>query len=394
MNIPVLVTVCSLTSLSFVVFGIASFGNGLFFQTTWQICHKFAPTLCDGEIGDATMYVTLGTVITTPVQVWILRSFVDTKLALHLSLTQCVGVYFGMNILFGYNSPWLPRLLGASIYAVALHRLVSIRTTSERDMKSEFLASQYDFCCWHNYIFVWITGLSSGVLAGMYAAGGPPIVVFFSFSGLSKDVTRSTVAFSSGVLNMSRVLFLVIRYLQGDEDVQKQLEECNLFDSMFITLSASFGLIIGNALSGYINQTLFMYIVLSLLVSGAVMLGAAGSSAAVSFYINVISIGGIVAAIVLTSAQGRSFALALAAAVGAIASRPSVQYDMLDSTEHGEQQSVVLDVCGEELNSMVDYGECGDVELFGAIPIDQQQQDQHSQGADKDVHESHAVSSY
>ena len=167
MNIPVLVAVCALTALSFVVFGVASFGNGLFFQTSWQICHKFTPNLCDGDIGDATLYITLGTVITTPIQVWILRNFVDTKLALHLSLAQCVGVYIGMNILFGYDSPWLPRLLGASMYSVALHRLVSIRLASDRELKSEILADQYDFLSCYNYFIVWITGISSGVLAGI-----------------------------------------------------------------------------------------------------------------------------------------------------------------------------------------------------------------------------------
>ena len=96
-----------------VLYAITSFGNGIVYNSGWQLCYRLESSICSGNLAEAVVHVSVATVLLVPMQAYILRAHINWKLVGHLALTQQIGIYLGMRILFQFTSVWLQRSMGA-----------------------------------------------------------------------------------------------------------------------------------------------------------------------------------------------------------------------------------------------------------------------------------------
>ena len=120
----------------------------------------------------------------------------------------------------------------------------------------------------------------------MYAAGGPPIIVFLVYANIHKDTTRATIAFCNAVLNTCRFGFYY--YLQTPSSTLSDHLFANYATVMLIlNISSVLGLVTGNAMANYINQSLFMLIILTILFSGSILLATFHCNSVITTFVSV-----------------------------------------------------------------------------------------------------------
>jgi uncharacterized membrane protein YfcA len=157
-----LLSLVLLNALSSLVYGIASFGNGLVFHVGWQVCSRISLNLCSGDTTIASIIISYATMIVAPVQAIYMWKTVDWKLFINLSIPQLLGTTIGIS-LTSMSSPWFPRGLGLIMFCVASFRLLSgIRGSESVSLPSD----KFEFHSATSFLIVWGTALSSGLLSG------------------------------------------------------------------------------------------------------------------------------------------------------------------------------------------------------------------------------------
>lgn len=150
-----------LNVLSSLIYGIASFGNGLVFHVGWQVCSRISIDLCSGSTTTASIIISFATMIVAPIQAIVMWKTVDWKLFANLSLPQLIATGCGIS-LTNMSSPWFPRGLGLIMFFVASFRLLSGLKTGPSSLPCE----KFEFNSPKSYLIVWFTALSSGLLSG------------------------------------------------------------------------------------------------------------------------------------------------------------------------------------------------------------------------------------
>jgi uncharacterized membrane protein YfcA len=257
-------------------------------QVLLQACHRIDGNLCDGNISTATLSISIALFLACPAQLFFLKKHVDWKLAIQLSIFQAFGAVAGVRILFLFHSIVLPRILGAILFLVLLQKVcyTDMRSRASEDSLTIQPLRKYPFNSWTNYAVVWTTGLSSGLLSGMFGAAGPPLIIFSSAVNLDKDTTRGTVAFCDVVINFSRITAFIynIAYASstngaaGDKSFESYSQHEWVLYCGMVSAGALTGLCCGNVLAAHVDQSLFRSILLSILGMGSVMLGTVGMS--------------------------------------------------------------------------------------------------------------------
>jgi uncharacterized membrane protein YfcA len=258
------------------VYAISSFGNAIIFHVLYKVVFcthmldSYIPNIneiCSSsqEVILVVIYVSFGSLFIFPTQTWFQRKHLNWKLALHLCVSQQIGMYLGIYILFYVNSPWICRAMGFFFFAIAMEKTyseaklsakekleknrkvvdeannlvsTSLTTTADRinemdsaeigpagvnevrvsDKKSDgkeviemnkmndihvnsinrskpedkpLTRSRHDsvtgsdyvpytFDSRKDFVIVWFTGIASGIFAGLFASGGPPLMWFVS----------------------------------------------------------------------------------------------------------------------------------------------------------------------------------------------------------------------
>lgn len=265
-----------------VCYAISSFGNGILYVIGWQMCSRFS-SICSGLIPLAVIHISVACSLLLPAQAIILRKRINWKLAFHLFITQQIGLYFGIYALFSFTSVWLPRFLGLTFLCVAMHKLQQETKLVKEKTVIVPCDHMYTFTSWREYGLVWITGLTSGVFGGMFATSGPPVMLFVSYVNLDKNETRATIAVTSCLENIARLVFIL--FWQTDYDVHSV---SFLYLALLLIVSSGLALGIGNAVAKYVNQTIFRYIMLLLLTLGSVMLLTTGLDTFISISVFVL----------------------------------------------------------------------------------------------------------
>ena len=184
------------------VWAISSFGNGIVYHLGWALCKFFDNgDVCEGNLSVAVIHITLAAIVLMPSQLFILRTSVNWPLALHLTCSQQLGLYVGMYMLFLIDSVWLGRTLGLLFFLVALHLAITESTTISKALPpisshpSSEEEHRYEVDTWERRGLVWLTGLSSGLFSGMFATGGPPLMLFVAYQKIQSRECRATISF-------------------------------------------------------------------------------------------------------------------------------------------------------------------------------------------------------
>lgn len=275
----------AVSAFALTVYGIASFGEGMMYQILLQVCSRIDSSVCDGDISTSTLTLSLSAMLTNPIQLWILREHVDWKLGRNLALFQGIGVVIGVRILFLTSSLILPHILGLIMFFVMSQKVTTDVCLVARgaSLEQEVL-KKYELVSTKNYATVWLVGLASGLLSGMYGTAGPPLIIFFSTINLEKNIVRGTVSFCDNVINFCRISSFAINFMLQGHDSNSEYGQMSLGQLaimyMAVTSGAMTGLGIGNTLTKYVNQFAFKYLVLLILGVGSVLLSSVGMSTA------------------------------------------------------------------------------------------------------------------
>lgn len=249
-----------------VLYAITSFGNGIVYNSGWQLCYRLDSSVCSGNLAEAVVHVSVATVLLVPMQAYILREHINWKLVAHLALTQQIGIYLGMRILFQFTSVWLQRSMGAVFLIVTLLK-ISAEVRPSTAPLHDTLPSKYTFQHPREYAIIWFTGFASGVFAGLFAASGPPLMLLVAHINLPKDECRASIFALNLIQNITRVV--IILFFQSTVDVYSSHFATV---AVVLTLSSIVGMSSGNIISAHINQAVFRRCMLALLSVGSLLL--------------------------------------------------------------------------------------------------------------------------
>ena len=276
-----LVAIGLINGVGVLVWAISSFGNGIVYHLGWAMCRFLAQgDVCEGNLSVAVIHITLAAIVLMPSQLFILRSSVNWPLALHLTFSQQLGLYVGMYILFLIESVWLGRTLGLLFFLVALHLAITESTTVSKSPISSHTSiiteqseeeHRYEVDTWERRGLVWLTGISSGLFSGLFATGGPPLMLFVAYQKIQSRECRATISFCDLINNSGRMIFLLF--------FQKKINLWSVkYGYTFEVLSVSIvvSLLLGNELAKLINPRIFRRILIVLLAFGSVFISVSG----------------------------------------------------------------------------------------------------------------------
>ena len=217
-----LLAVYAINFCSVFVFAMTGFGNAILFQVGWRIGSIIDDKLFPEDSGALiVVYITMAAFFLFPLQSWIFRRHINWKLFIHLTLSQQLGLYFGIYVIFSMKSDWFTRVLGVLFFMVAVQNTFNEATTAANDYikarsNSEEIESpsitqsideiisfeeneeiiesaKFKMDTSLRYLIVWSVGISSGVLGGLFATGGPPLMWFISYFKIPSNECRATL---------------------------------------------------------------------------------------------------------------------------------------------------------------------------------------------------------
>ena len=340
-----------INTIGVVVWSISSFGNGIIYHVGFAVCRYIDNDVCSGDLSVVVVHITLATLVLFPSQLMILRNSVNWPLAINLSLSQQIGLYVGMYVLFLVESVWLGRVMGLLFFLVALHIAITdgsvgssgsssisngtavhslpissthklsnddhsllsgsdgsssssgeihnVRSSSDSSSSStggsniphmsetadmpemipvpqpddddDELQPPHVLDSWRKYGLVWLTGLASGLFSGLFATGGPPLMLFVAYTHLQRKECRATVAFCDMCNNTGRIIFLL--FFQSKIDLWSRPY---LLTFGVLSGTSLLSLLVGNELAKFTNQAIFRKMLVVLLSAGSVFISILG----------------------------------------------------------------------------------------------------------------------
>lgn len=284
MNFATVAALCSICCCGSLIYAFISFGFAILFHIGWQLCSAIDSDVCSGNIADAVIYITMGTVVTNASQTYYLRKDMHLKLFLNMCASQQVGFAIGTWVLFSAFNSWIPRSLGIIFFLLASEKMVTESKLCARrqlqdiavkgeavepgDVSGELAVEEwYKFDQFNKFALVWITGFCSGIFNGVFGAGGPPLMMFASYTNIRKNEMRSLVANCYLVAVLSRIVFLL--FFQSEINVYT-VDSSVLFGAL--SLVAVCSVVVGNYYAHLVDQNTFRIIILVILTMGAGLL--------------------------------------------------------------------------------------------------------------------------
>lgn len=241
-----------INSFGVISYSITSFGLGIIYQLGWSICQSIDDDVCCGGMSTAVVHVTVAAFLIAPSQLYLLRNNVNWYLAFNIVIFQQLGLFLGVYTLFHIESVWFSRSLGLLIFLLSLHLIIGGKRDQDKlkcdsmvvidpnsynktdgesivmldwsdkhsNSNNEYVSTTvedingdtrlyYEINSWDQYLMVWLTGATSGVLSGLFATGGPPMMLFISYAKLNSVEARATVTFCDCCNNLGRMIFII-----------------------------------------------------------------------------------------------------------------------------------------------------------------------------------------
>ncbi len=267
--------VASFYSVGVIVYALSSFGNAIFFHVLYHACSVASPNLCDGGLPLVVAYITFGSIILFPMQIVILYKHINWKLAFYLTISQQLSQYIGMYLLLTFDSIWIQRILGYFFYIVAVEMLYSNvkkrYLTIEGAVSTDCITEKYQIDSFKKMILIFTTGFLSGLFSGLFATGGPPLIIFVAVSQLNSLECRATFAICFAIQNIGRII--VYLFYQSSVNVYT-------YDFIIVIVAVIAGayvsLLAGNYLAKFINQDKFIQVLCAVLAISSILLITSG----------------------------------------------------------------------------------------------------------------------
>ena len=118
-------------------FAITSFGGDILFQLGISLC-SLSGTFCKGSLLTTLAMITLMAFIKLPIQLLLLRKYINIELSLRLGIPMCIGTILGLNVLTSIsNDLLLKRLFGYIILVISLYHLVNDSIANNNDNNND-----------------------------------------------------------------------------------------------------------------------------------------------------------------------------------------------------------------------------------------------------------------
>ncbi len=184
------------TMMSFVLACLVMLAAQLIYATVGFGAGMFSIALLAMLLPDFTGSVAVLLLLTLVTEVWVLlHAWREAKMRLLLGLlpAMAVGLWLGTETLVSADPTDLKRGLGVFIAAAGAwflyrERGASANGSNDGECSSTASANRVAAIGWCA-----VTGLTSGVLGGLFGTGGPPVIAFLKQHSLAKGAFRATL---------------------------------------------------------------------------------------------------------------------------------------------------------------------------------------------------------
>lgn len=290
-------------------FAITSFGGDILFQLGISVC-SLSRSFCQGSLLTTLAMITLMAFIKLPIQLCVLRQYINYDLAIRLSIPMCFGSALGLKILtISKNDLLLKRIFGYLITIISLYHLVNdtiqdsnnnnniiqhinrynyknVDTINNEDKHSKSLNKnihtlkktdddddeKFKIDTRTKEVMIYITGFAAGLLAGIYGTGGPPLMILATHIKINKNEWRATCTLTYMLQNLVAATFISTydeyRIKTGKEYVK----------IILLIVTVLIALYYGNIIADKINTDLWKKLILFLLMIGSGIMICSGYS--------------------------------------------------------------------------------------------------------------------
>jgi uncharacterized membrane protein YfcA len=197
---PEFLGICLVMVVAEVVYLSFGFGAGLITVGLSAVIHP--------EIKDIAVILLL---INLPIEIFVVRKS-WSKIRWSKVLMICLGVIFGVPL-----GTWILTIGNPTIVLTVLGGVLVVAGLS-------FLyIPQHTSIQWTSWSAP-PTGLISGVLGGLFGVGGPPVIIYYQFSGATKTVFRGSLMAIFLIISITRIPSYVVGGLITQQRVWSALE--------------------------------------------------------------------------------------------------------------------------------------------------------------------------
>lgn len=240
-DLQILILSSIIVTAAFLIRGVTGFGSGLLMVPLLLLFLDMK--LVVPTANSLAVLCGIFLLLTFQTRKWIRKDVVPM-----LIIGSIVGAVLGICVLKRYESSLLKRLFGLFLSGYALRMLFG-REQKERDLK--------------NYVGL-IAGFLGGCLGGMFATGGPPVIIYLNSKIKDKQAFRATLIFYFLVVNTLQVVIYCCTGL---------ISRGVLKFTLYLVPALIVGNLAGSVMHIRINQILFNRIVaLILLVTGVFLI--------------------------------------------------------------------------------------------------------------------------
>lgn len=259
------------TLTAFVLSAVIVAGAQVIYATVGFGAGMFSVALLALLLPDLSGAVAALLLLTLVTELWVLAHawhHARVRLLLGLLPTTLLGLLIGTQILVSADVPGLKRALGGVVLAAGawfVYRDLRTRETVRDDPSGALQHSR------RGQVRAWLSlpaGLVSGLLAGLFGTGGPPVIVFLKSYHLDKSAFRATILWFFLLMSVVRGgAYLRAAVLAGDE----------LRAALWLLPGSLAGTVLGSFVHHRLSEHVFARIVsILLMILGAVLLLTGG----------------------------------------------------------------------------------------------------------------------
>ncbi|GAB5035605.1 Hypothetical protein NocV09_02800260 [Nannochloropsis oceanica] len=261
--------------------GVCGFGDAIVMHMALTLCGMSFPGVCSTAISEAVFNLTVGGLAAMAVQSALIWRDVNWELVRLLVTPIVVGTGLGLVALYHIHSLWLKQVLGIIFLSVGCYQiqgevmrakgLIAEGGSGERRGQLVVKGSDKEGLRQMGRVL----GLASGVLAGLFGTGGPPLMVLVAVTDVGKDEWRASNAVIWLVDNVVRFAYLYA--------VQRQMALLNDGPSLVsLMIAGGVGVYAGSVLSPMVDGALFRRLLILLMLLGANVMLFAGTPGGVA----------------------------------------------------------------------------------------------------------------
>ena len=307
--------ILGLVFIGTISFAVTSFGGDILFQLGISLC-SLSGTLCRGSLLTTLAMITLMAFIKLPIQLCLLRKYINYDLAIRLSIPMVIGSVLGLHILtVSNNDLLLKRIFGYIITIISLYHLVNdsikdsrsniVQNYNNEEVHNNISSSSSDEVNPHLYISytmkndqdndindidnkfkinsrskeltIYVAGLLAGLLAGVYGTGGPPLMILATHIKIDKDEWRGTCCATYFIQNLVAATYI------STYDEYRIKSRKQYMMTVLLICTVLIALYYGNIIADTINTNLWKKLILFLLMIGSGIMICSGYSVYIQF---------------------------------------------------------------------------------------------------------------